>query len=479
MRPVRALLAALLGSVALVVAGCSSSNAATTAPDASSLAPRDAGALVVVDTDLASTQWRNAQTLLARIPGASKAVNGALSQIGGVKGLDVTKDVGPALGTQLVVVVPAGARHPVLLVRPDDSKKLDALLAKGTKRHVTGDVDGWTAVATTQKELDAYRSALAKGALAGSSAYAKATAGLPGESLARGYVSGAGLAKVMGSAAGMAQSLAGSGRHARSSSAGRAASPIGTIGFAISATEHAFRLDGSLLAKNDVAATSFTPTLLAKVPADALAALTFDGAGRGRKLIDQALKQGGTQLATVEKQLGVKLGDLVAALDGEGVLYVRAGALVPEITLAVRPQDAAQARATFETLAAKLGQGAGGAALPLPGFKLTVTTANGVVLVSTAAAVASTFGSGPGLTSTARFRAAARDVGFHGKTGGLLYVDVHALGPLLQLALGAFGGGGSGATANGLEGLSAFDTAIVGSTVDGSRTRFAAVINLG
>jgi hypothetical protein len=32
--------------------------------------------------------------------------------------------------------------------------------------------------------------------------------------------------------------------------------------------------------------------------------------------------------------------------------------------------------------------------------------------------------------------------------------------------------------ASGLEGLSAFDTAIFGATADGSRTRFAAVISL-
>lgn len=159
----RALLVALLGSAALVVAGCGSSSAASNTDSISSLAPKDAGAFVVVETDQTSAQWKNTQALLAKIPGGEKALNSALSQIGGAKGVDFAKDVAPAFGKQLVVVVPSGAKDPILLVKPDDSKKLDALLAKGTKPSVNGDVDGWTAIATTQKELDSYKAALDKG----------------------------------------------------------------------------------------------------------------------------------------------------------------------------------------------------------------------------------------------------------------------------------------------------------------------------
>ena len=474
---VRALLAALLGSAALIVAGCGSSNAASTIDSMASLAPKDAGAFVVVQTDQTSAQWKSTQALLAKIPGGEKTLNSALSQIGGAKGVDFAKDVAPAFGKELVVVVPSGAKDPILLVKPDDSKKLDALLAKGTKPDVKGDVDGWTAIATTQKGLDSYKAALAKGKLSDESAFTKATDGLPADSLAHGYLSGPGLVNALGSATGATQSLSGLSVPGLSASSG-AANQIGTIGFAVSSSDHGFRLDGSLIQKNGAVPASFTPTLLDSVPADALIAVSFDGAGQGQTAIDQALKQGGKQLATMEKQLGVKLDDLVAALDGEGLLYIRAGAPIPEITLAVKPKDAARAKATFGALVGKLSSSAG-SSLPIPSLQLTSTTANGIVFVSTAKDVATSFaGSGAKLTASARFKAAAAEIGFAGKTSGVGYVDVHALGPLLKTALGALGSSGSSSTSSGLEGLTAFDTVAFGSTVDGSRTRFAAVINL-
>ena len=443
----------------------------------SSLAPNDAGAFVVVETDQTSTQWKNTQALLAKIPGGEKALNSALSQLGGAKGVDFAKDVAPAFGKQLVVVVPSGAKDPILLVKPDDSKKLDALLAKGTKPSIKGDVDGWTAVAKTQKELDSYKAALDKGKLSDESAFAKATDGLPAESLAHGYLSGPGLVNALGTATGATQSLSGLSVPGLSGSSS-AANQIGTIGFAVSSSDHGFRLEGSLIQKDGAVPASFTPTLLDSVPADALVAVSFDGAGQGQTAIGQALKQGGAQLAMIEKQLGVKLDNLVAALDGEGVLYVRAGAPIPEITLAVKPKDVASAKATFGALVGKLSS-SGGSSLPIPGFQLTSTTANGVVFVSTAKDVATSFaGSGAKLTASARFKAAATEIGFAGKTSGLGYVDVHALGPLLKTALGALGSSGSSSTSSGLEGLTAFDTAAFGATVDGSRTRFAVVINL-
>ena len=163
-----------------------------------SLAPKDAGAFVVVETDQSSTQWKNTQALLAKIPGGEKALNSALSQIGGAKGADFAKDVAPAFGKQIVVVIPAGAKEPVLLVKPDDSKKLDALLAKDAKPSFKSDVDGWTAIATTRKGLDAYKAALDKGKLSDESAFTRATEGLPAESLAHGYLNGPGLVNALG-----------------------------------------------------------------------------------------------------------------------------------------------------------------------------------------------------------------------------------------------------------------------------------------
>jgi hypothetical protein len=469
----RGILAALAGAAALAVAGCGGgSDPASSSSDPASLAPADAGALVTVDTDQTSAQWKNVEAVLAKVPGGEKALDGALSQLGGAKGLDFRTDVQPALGKQLVVVVPNGAKDPLLLVQPDDPKKLDALVAKTKQPHVMGDVQGWTAVAATQKELDAYEAALAKDTLAGSGAYAKATAGLPADALVRGYANGPGVKSLSADAYGATQSVPGLGNGSLTGIGG-AAGTLGHVGFAVSATASGFRIDGSVEATR--AAPSYAPTLLERVPSDALLAVSFDGAGQAQDAVRQALEGAGTPLSQLEQQLGVKLSDVLAAFDGEGVLYLQAGASIPAITLAVKPHDVAKAKATFDALAAKLsGSGAG---TVIQGLKLTSAVVDGAVLISTSPAAAGGFAaSGPKLTGTARFEAAAKDVGLGQKTSGFAYVDVHAIGPLLEAALGSLGGTGS---TSGLDSLSALDTFVASSTADGRTTRFAEVVTVG
>jgi hypothetical protein len=477
MRWMRLSLAAGVAAAAIaaaVVLGAGSAGSATGATaDATALAPKGAGAFVVVDTDLASAQWKSAQALLAKIPGGQKSLDSALSQLGGAKaGVNFARDVAPALGKELVVVVPSGAKDPVLLVRPDDPKKFAALLAKEKKRPATGHVAGWTAVATTRHGLQAYEGALAKGTLANDAAYATAMSGVPTGGLVRAYLNGSGLPAAL---AGLSSSSAGLTGGVSVPGAGSAIEQLGTIGFALTFGASQVRLDGSAADAKGAQSRSFTPTLLGHVPADALVAVSFDGAGSGQKAIDQALGQSGAQVKTLEKQLGVTFADLASALDGEGVAYVRAGSPIPEITLVVQPKDARRAKATFAAVAKRLNTSGGS---PVQGLRVTTTAVHGLVFVSTAKRAAADFEAGGGkLTATDRFKQTAAQIGFAGKTAGLGYVDVHALGPLLKTALGALGG--SGSTTTGLEGLSAFGVAAFNSVPDGSRTRFAAVVTVG
>jgi len=477
MRPILAIGAtgAALAAAAVLGTGSSAGSAASATGGTASLAPIGAGAFFVVDTDQASAQWRSAGTLFGNIPGGQKTLDSALSQLVGVKGLDVTKDVAPALGKQVLVVVPHGAKDPILLVQPGDPKKLSALLAKSKKPEVTGNVSGWTAIAITKKALDAYKAALAKGTLSGDAAYTRAMASVPpGAALVRGYLDGAGLPAALGSLTSAGASITGG---ITVPSSGNALKGLGTVGVAISFSAGELRVEGSTAATSSAKTMSFAPTLLAGVPADSLVAVSFDGAGGGQSAIDQVLKQGGAQVAALQKQLGVSLADLTTALEGEGVLYVRAGSPIPEVTLAVKPKDAARAEKTFAALAAKLGSSKG-SALPVKGIRLVSTVSHGIVFVSTAKGAAADFtGHGAKLTASGSFRQVEKEIGFSGKTNGLGYVDVHALGPLLKTALGALGG--SGSTTTGLEGLSAFGVAAFNATSDGSRTRFAAVVTVG
>jgi len=485
MRPMRSLLATVLAGVALLAAGCgvdSGSNASSsTTPDTASLAPKDAGLWISVDTDRASDQWKALDAVLAQIPGAEKLLNDALAQIGnGDKKLDFRLDVQPALGSEVVAVLPAGSSDPVVLVKPTDDTKFKALLESATKPPVTGERDGWTVVAPTQKALDAYTAALEKGTLADSDAFAQAMDGLPAEALARAFVNGKGLgaalAKTAGAAGGALQSIPGVGSVVGASASGnpKAVEQLGTIGLAVSAGDHVLRVDGSAELASGVRLVSYAPTLLDRVPADALVAASFNGSGVVMSLLETALGE----TSPLERQLGVTKADLAAAFDGEGVLYVRPSSFIPEVTLAIRPQDPARAQRILEGIAEKTRRGAAGT-ISIPGLEPTVSTVGDTVLVSTAENAASSFGgSGTRLTDSDRFKKAAADVGLGDKTSGLLYVDVKAFGPLLS-TIASLAGSGSDATLKKLtDALSAIDLVVLNSTVDGSRVGFQGVLHV-
>ncbi len=481
---VRALLAVpLVAAAALVAAGCGGGGSAggagavrvaATAPETASLAPKDAGAWVEVDVDRSSAQWRQLEAFLARLPGGRKALDEALSQVGGSM-LDLERDVQPAIGDTLVLVVPRGAERPVALVRPEDEGKLAALLAQTKEPEATAQVRGWTAIGRTRAALDAYTAALASGTLADSPRFSALVGDLPDEALARGWVDSAGLSALVGSAAGSV-----AGARGRGAIPGIAPGDVGSAAFAVSATDGALRLEGS--AETTRGVTTYAPTLLRRLPSDALLAISFHG---GKQLASQPGSAAGAGAANaLERQLGVPLADLAAALDGECVLYARAGAPIPEITLAVKPSDPARAEATLSALVAKLSaSGSSGSALPLPLPALHVERRGDLVVVSTAEGAAAQLASGGAkLVDTKRFQQAAADAGLGDETAGFVYVDVRSLGPLVKTALGALGGSSgssSRSTDDAFGALAALDTVAFGAAVDGARVRFAGAVRAG
>ena len=496
MRTMRVLLATVLGSAALVAAGCGgggsmSSGSGSDPLSSASLAPKDATAWVSIDTDQGSDQWQALDATLKKIPGAEKAIDDPTSSP--VSGVPFRSEVLPAVGKELVLVVPAGGSNPILLVKPGDRGKLDAMLAKTKAHEATGEVGGWTAIASSQKELDAYTAALANGSLSGSAAFATAMQGVPVKALARGYVAGSGLSGLAGQAASVALA-AGPGVATGSSGLGplvgantltaclngakgqpkvcRSATTSAksltartAVGFAVTTADGLVGFEATVDAQKGQVPAVYTPALLAKVPSDALVAVSFHG---GSAITGQLKGAAGAgALAQVEKQLGVSLDDIAATLDGEGVLYVRAGVPIPEITLAVQPSDPARAKATLDKIVAAFGKQAAGS-LPINGLELTTATTGDVVIVSTSKSAATSFGTGPKLTETERFKQAASDVGLGDTTAAFLYVDVHGLGPLLKAALGSLGAS-SGTTVSGLDSLSAIDSVAVNATVDGTK----------
>lgn len=454
MRPLLALLAVL---AAVLAAGCGGEQTAKGTTAGAELAPRDAAVWVTADTDPGSGQWQALTALLERIPGASGALERLLAEGLEDEGLSWEEDVLPALGPALVLVVPAGAEGGVVLTRPEDGDKLRALAARN-EGTVLGERDGWTVVAESQEALDAYERAIEEGTLAGDPDFGRATSGLPEDALATLYVDGAGLDGALARGAAQAGSalpgtaLPGTalpGIGVGGPLTGSAAS-LGTVAAAVTAEEDGLRLV-ALAAPETGLPDRFEPTLLGRVPADALAAVAFKGGDAVRSQLDGVA--GGPELRQqLERGLGVSLDELAELLAGEGVLYVRAGAPVPEVTLAL---DGAGRRgvALLDRLVERLGGlfSLGGAA---PALRPQTSTEDGVevtrlelrdgvairwaavgetLLVTTGAGGIRAFrGDGAKLTGTEGFARAAEDVGYEGETNAFAFVDVDRLVPLLE-----------------------------------------------
>jgi len=463
-------IACLLAAVALATGCAGAKTTSSSIPESASLAPANALAYATVETDEGSDQWKQAASLLARIPGAQDGVSGSVGSALGEHGIDWTNDVRPAIGPELVVVVTAD-RQPVVLVQPSDEAKLDALLAKGDTTYVRATVDGWQALAQSQAALDAYRAALARGTLDDVEAFTEGFEALPTEALGRAWVDTARLSKDLGQIVKQASSQVDLG--------------LDWLSAAISAEDDGVLLTlGARMPGNGD--TSYEPVLFERVPADAVAAVSFGGT---QKLLDHV--EGNVDLdkvsGIVEKLTGVSLDGLTDALSGEGALYVRPdGEKLPEVTLVLRPPDPAKTWDTIDRLARTLAEQAKGS--------VTVRTENGVevrsvttdqltvsyarladdtIIATTGADGIRTFlGDGPKLVDSDGYERAAEAVDMGGRTRGFVYVDVDGLLPLAEQL------GGSSVPPAAKDAISAVDSFILQATGDGDVTKTSGFVRL-
>jgi hypothetical protein len=482
----RLLLALVAALAAFALAGCGGEETtATSDAGTATLAPRDAGVWASIDTDRASSQWQALTALLERVPGADAALDDLLAKAVAEDGLDWQDDVLPALGPEVVLVVPGGSDEALVLTQPRDEAKLEAL-AQREQGTVVGEQDGWTVVAESQAALDAYQAALEDGSLADDAGFEDAVAGLPEEALARLYVDGAGLEGALARGAAQAGSALPGGAVVTGPLAGSTAG-LGTVSAAITAEEDGLRLV-ALAAPETGALETFEPTLLDRVPADALLAVAFRGGEAVRSQLDQA--GGGALGPQLEQALGLSLDDLAGLFDGEGVLYVRPGAPIPEVTLAL---DGAGERGVealgrlVRGFGALLPGAAAGPALQTEtehgvrvtrfelqqGVAIRWASVDGTLLVTTGAGGIRSFRAGGGakLVDSAAFEQAAADVGFTGETSGFAYADVDALVPLLEGLADMSGSTPDASFADVAAALEAIDGLALDARPDGERVR--------
>jgi hypothetical protein len=147
----------------------------------------------------------------------------------------------------------------------------------------------------------------------------------------------------------------------------------------------------------------------------------------------------------LEEYLGVPLDDVLSLLHGELAFYVRPGALIPEFTLVLDPQDQAKALATLDKLAARLALAAHARVetgtqdghdvktITFGQFAIHFGGTDGkVVITSGANGIAEYGGSGGSLPDSADFKEAKDAAGMPDSTGGFAYIDLKDALPLIE-----------------------------------------------
>ena len=464
----------LLAAFAVVLlTGCAGAKTGETGqiPESASLAPADALAYVTVTTDEDSDQRQKTASLLERIPGLRDGLTGSVASGLRGQGIDWNEDVRPALGPEFVVVATAD-RQPIVLVQPEDEAKLEALLDKSDTHYVRGTVDDWQAVAQSQTALDAYRAALRSGTLDGVERFTAGFEALPADSLARAWVDTGRLSKELGQVVDQASGV-----------------DLGLDWLAAALTA---KDDGMLLTVATRTPgggdTRYEPELFARVPADAVAALSFGGT---QGLLDRV--QGSVSVDELSKQVqrftGVPLERLVDSLSGEGALYVRKGGKLPEVTLVLAPPDPDKTWGTLDELARTLARQAQGT--------VTVRTEDGrevrgvalgdvtisfarldrkTLIVTTGADGIRTFAAdGAKLVDSEAFTRAAEAVDMTPgeRTRGFLYVDLDGMLPLVEAA-----SSGTEVPAHAKDVLSSLDSFVLQGTGEGHVTQLQGFLRL-
>jgi hypothetical protein len=410
MEAMRLLAAAALAALSLVAAGCGASasgvaSGASLGSGAADLVPADATAFATADTDLGSTQWKRVDELTKDFPARAKLLARIDSELQ-KRQLTWKDDIEPALGPETDVAILG--KDDVVFTKPDDKGKLRALATKlstSEERYTVQEIGGWSVVADAQDVFDRVRATQSGQSLADAAAFKTAWAQVGGDALFRAYATSGALAGLP-----------------------RIVTPgTGAQWFAVRAwaDDDALRLDAVAKPQGAPPATTTQP-LLHDVPSGATLAVAFHGgADLSRRLSSLAPNAAGGRF---------QLTDLGALANSDGVAYVRASGLLPEIAIELAPKNPQKAlgaaRDGLRTLGGALG------AVPL-----TAQLSNGKLVISDGpAAVAALRSGGPKLPGDRAYKDAIRAAGVPARTTFLAYADVTALAPFIQVLAAALGG---------------------------------------
>jgi Protein of unknown function (DUF3352) len=450
MRFLPGLVAAL--AVAFGAAGCGGGGGGGAGGEAAGIVPEGAALYVSGDTDFEGDQWQTAADLVRKFPDGEKAISDLLADFESQEGVDFEEDIKPAVGPEVAVAVlefpTDGASPPIVaLTQPDDEQKLQVLLEKGSEPTVSEQVGGWTVISDQQSSIDRFKEMRGDGVLADSEDFQDAMEGLESDSLVSLYVGG----EALGAAARSDPQFSQAGLDAF-----LPGGKIPSIGAILRAEDNGARLDGQAVFAGDVTESGlvsgmFEAKLPEEVPADVLAYFSFNDLesqfSTFRDSLSEIEPDFDRQLGQAEAFLGVSLEEDIAPLfAGEGAVYVRRGAPIPEITLLTTVEDEQKALGTLDDLVAGLGRfvpveeptrveigGVEAREVPIqPPFSLFYAAFDGrLVVTSSRQGIEDLREDGDRFADEEAFTAAAETAGLPGETTGWGYVNLEQVLPLV------------------------------------------------
>jgi hypothetical protein len=435
-------LAALLATLAAVATACGgSSGGGGSSGSAVGIVPGDAIAFITVDTDTSSSQLKSAEAVLDEFPFHTKlmaSLEKSLASSDNANARQLINSVGPELDVAILKV--NGKTTPVGFTKPNDSATFTAALKNAKSEQISG----WTVFSTTQAALDAVQNRTSN--LSDDAGYKAASKTLSGDSLVTAFAG----QKAFSLAVPLATKA---GASKLDVTPGALANVSKLNWLTADATSHDSGIEVDVHANTVTSAPSGSGSSLSgEIPGGVLAAAAFNSSGSLSKLSSGALTgASGTAIsAQVQKTLGVSLQDIVQAVNGPGILYLKAGLPLPEITIAVKPADAQQAERTVGTLIGKLTKGTKPTSVTVDGVTLQsvsigpVTIYYGVwdgqlILTDSQTAVGELQSKDNRLADDDNYKAAAKASGLPSSASTWLYIDLKDTIPAVESLVGLAG----------------------------------------
>ena len=429
----------LLAGLALTVSGCGGASTGASSSSGATFVRADSLLFFAVNSDTSSSQWKQLDTLSQKFPARDQALSKIEQSLTG-KGVSWQDDVKPALGPEVDFVVGGGGASfsnitGIGLTKPDDPDKLKALVDKMNAQPDSGHPsvmrklsDGWYALGDTQSDIDKVLKASDGTALADDSTYKDALSKLPSDTLATAYVNGPQLA------AAIHQELKAHPGSFSGSTAGL--DKLDFVAASLSAEDDGVRLHGAVQGQgaSSLGSGDYSSKLLGEAPTDAFAFFSF----RGGQAIGAGLSQ---TAAPFESALGVSLKRVLELFQNENALWVRPGAVIPEFTAILQPDDTTSGLATLDKLMRFLAGSSGatvtgGAEKTLSfgkQFQLHYGAVDSKLVVTSAPGGIGSVGSpSENLADSADFKEATGAAGMPSSNGGFLYVDLKNAIPLIE-----------------------------------------------